>query len=479
MKKVLSGKGEQLIYVGWNGPDDPANPRNWSPKRKWFLSVIGFLFCTLVSMSVSAYSVVVTSIQEELGTSRLLAISGLSLFTLTFGAAPLVLAPLSEVWGRREIYIISAFVFGIFQIPQAVATNIQTILIVRFISGIGGSTAIALVGGTLSDLFANDERGMPMTIFSFAAFAPTGLGPLIFGYVAEFRGFRLVMWINFALAAAFTVVLAVVAKETRESVLLSRKAKKLRQETGDNRFVAQADEERASLATILKVSLTRPFRLFLTEPTIQAFTASISFAWAVLYILLISVPVVFQNVYHFSIGETGLVYTTLIVGTVAATVIGYYTNQLYLKHVGEMGPEARMYTGCLGGVMLPLGCWIWAWTTFASIHWIVPTIGLGILFAGMFLLYLTVFNYLADSYTVYAASALSAMNFWRNITGAAFPLFTDRLYDTLGIHGAGSLVAGIATLLAVIPFIAFRYGHKLRRNSKFAKEMAALQISFN
>lgn len=48
-------------------------------------------------MGVSAYSVIVTSIEEELGTSRLLAISGLSFFTLTFGAAPLVLAPLSEV----------------------------------------------------------------------------------------------------------------------------------------------------------------------------------------------------------------------------------------------------------------------------------------------------------------------------------------------------------------------------------------------
>lgn len=200
------------------------------------------------------------------------------------------------------------------------------------------------------------------------------------------------MWINFALAAAFTVLLAIVARETRESVLLSRKAKKLRQETGDQRFVAQADEERASLATILKVSLTRPFRLFLTEPTIQAFTASISFAWAVLYILLISVPVVFRDVYGFTIGETGLIYTTLIVGTVAATGIGYYTNKLYLKHVEEMGPEARMYTGMLGGVMLPVGCWIWAWTSFSSIHWIVPTIGLGVLFAGMFLLYLTVFS---------------------------------------------------------------------------------------
>lgn len=156
--------------------------------------------------------------------------------------------------------------------------------------------------------------------------------------------------------------------------------------------MAQADEERASLATILRVSLTRPFRLFLTEPTIQAFTASIAFAWAVLYILLISVPIVFREVYGFTIGETGAIYTSLILGTCAATVIGYYTNKLYLKNVDTMGPEARMYTGMVGGILFPLGCWIWAWSTFPSVHWIVPTIGLGILFAGMFLLYLTVFS---------------------------------------------------------------------------------------
>lgn len=127
------------------------------------------------------------------------------------------------------------------------------------------------------------------------------------------------MWINFALAGAFTVLLGFVAKETRESVLLSRKAKALRERTGDKRFRAQADEERASLTTIIKVSLTRPFRLFLTEPVIQAFTASISFAWAVLYMLLISVPIVYRDVYHFSVGQVGLVYASQIIGAFAAT----------------------------------------------------------------------------------------------------------------------------------------------------------------
>lgn len=267
-----------MTKVGWDGTDDPANPRNWTSSRKWGLSILGFTFCSIVSITVSGYSIAAKTIAAQLNTSVELSLAGISLFTLTFGVAPLLLAPLSEVWGRRWIYIASAFVFWIFHIPMALAQNIETMLVARFISGIGGSTAIALVGGTLSDLYSNEDRGIPMAMFAFAAFAPTGLGPVMFGYVAQLRGFRLCFWILFAMAGAFTAVIAFFQVETRESVLLSRKARWLREETGDSRFVAQADEERASLATILKVSLTRPVRLFFTEPVLQAFTLWVSFA---------------------------------------------------------------------------------------------------------------------------------------------------------------------------------------------------------
>lgn len=47
-------------------------------------------------------------------------------------------------------------------------------------------------------------------------------------------------------------------RETRGSVILSKRAKKLRKETGDERYQCRSDAERASLAVMLKVSLTRP-----------------------------------------------------------------------------------------------------------------------------------------------------------------------------------------------------------------------------
>lgn len=135
-------------------------------------------------------------IQEELQCSRELALAGISVYTVMFGISPLFLAPLGEVY-VRNVYILSAAFYTVFQIPQAIAPNIATMLAARLLSGVGGSTAISLVvscdvelqeeiqlkkgralaytqGGTLSDLFNGDKRGVPMAMFAFSAFAPTG-----------------------------------------------------------------------------------------------------------------------------------------------------------------------------------------------------------------------------------------------------------------------------------------------------------------
>lgn len=69
---------------------------------------------------------------------------------------------------------------------------------------------------------------------------------------------------------------------------------------------------------------------------------------------------------------------------------------------------------------------------------------------------------------MYAASALAANTVCRSACGAAAPLFTQYMFDALGVGGGGSLIAGVACLLAPIPFVFYRYGEPIRRRSKFA-----------
>ena len=151
-----------------------------------------------------------------------------------------------------------------------------------------------------------------------------------------------------------------------------------------------------------------------------------------------------------------------------------------------------MYAGMIGGVLVSIGAWQFAWTTWSSIHWLVPLIGITILYSGLLQIYLTAFNYVTDAYTGYAASALAArtsllqdrlrlkfdcplpfrgfaVNLGRNLLAAAVPLFGNQLYERLDIHVPGSLVASLATALTLVPLLIFRYGAWLRERSKVSQ----------
>lgn len=69
-----------------------------------------------------------------------------------------------------------------------------------------------------------------------------------------------------------------------------------------------------------------------------------------------------------------------------------YTNRLYHKNVAIRGAEARLYSGMFGGACLPVGSWIFAWGSMPQVHWIVPTIGIALLYTGIFLIYTTSFS---------------------------------------------------------------------------------------
>lgn len=104
-------------------------------------------------------------------------------------------APLSEYYGRRPVYLVSWFIFAIFQLPQALATNIETILICRFISGFAGSTPLANTGGVVHDLFGRDEGGYAVAIYALSSTDGPPFGNVSMGYIAQYKGWRWLFWV--------------------------------------------------------------------------------------------------------------------------------------------------------------------------------------------------------------------------------------------------------------------------------------------
>lgn len=364
-----------------------------------------------------------------------------------FAIAPMVLAPLSEINGRQPLFMASGVLFVICQLCTGLTQSYAGMLVVRFWAGVGGSTFSTLVGGVISDIYHTEERNKPMALFSGAVLFGTGFGPLISGFIAQNLSWRWIFYIQAISCGTTVALICIVFKETRGSVLLSQKARTLnawyeaREAAGyygfnmpdtknPNGHVSQrirwkvkSDEERTSIGKMIGISLYRPFRLLVTEPVVFWFSMWVSFAWAVLYLTLAAIPLVFGTVHGFSLQQSNAVFAAPCIGSILVTVLSIYQEKVAKKY-GKLTstPESRLYFACVESACLPVGLFMFGWTSSSNIHWIVPTLAIGIATIGIFVIYLSTFNYLADTYHRYASSALAAQSFCRNMLGKFFLL---------------------------------------------------------
>lgn len=107
----------------------------------------------------------------------------------------------------------------------------------------------------------------------------------------------------------------------------------------------------------------------------------------------------------------------------------------------------------------------------SSVHWMVPTLAGTFLSASILLVFVAYVSYIVETYTVQSASAIAANSVARYAFSAAVPLFTQQMFGALDVGPGGSLIAGVATLLSVVPFVFWKYGKQIRRRSRFAEKV--------
>ena len=196
-----------------------------------------------------------------------------ALFILGNGLGPLYLAPLSELYGRRIIYITSFSLFSIFNLGCALSPNITALSILRLLSGMAGSAASTLSGASVGDMFKREERGKAQTIYGAAPLFGPVLGGVIGGFVVYgTNGWRWLNWIM-VIAPGTSVILCVFfLRETYGPFLLRQKFKRLRTTNGGT--VCYKDDTRKS--NVFARAITRPIRLLLFAPICSLMSIYIS-----------------------------------------------------------------------------------------------------------------------------------------------------------------------------------------------------------
>lgn len=131
--------------VGWNGPNDPENPKNWSFGRKWAATAIvsAFTFISPVSSSMVAPALPILKAQFHI-TNSVESQIFMSIFVLAYAVGPLVLGPLSEIYGRVPVLQLANLWFLVFNTVCGTAKNTASMAIFRFLAGLGGSAPLSV-----------------------------------------------------------------------------------------------------------------------------------------------------------------------------------------------------------------------------------------------------------------------------------------------------------------------------------------------
>jgi len=463
--------GKEYKLVAFT-PGDKENPKNWSKAYKWWCTMVVAMTCFVVAFASSVITADIIGVSKEFNVSEEVGLITITVFVVGFGVGPMIFAPLSEIYGRRIIYASTLLLAVVFVIPCAVAKNIGTLIVCRAIDGIAFSAPMTLVGGTLADLWRNEERGVPMAAFSAAPFIGPAIGPLVGGFLSDAAGWRWLYWIQLIAAFVVWVLITFTVPETYAPTILARRAAKLRKETKDDTHVTEQDLDVRPLSERLVIFLIRPFQLLFGELIVLLISLYMSVLYGLLYMFFVAYPIVFQEGKGYSAGITGLMFIPIAVGVAMSAACAPMVNRHYLKMVhkynGKPPAEVRLIPMMLSCWLIPIGLFIFAWTSYKRLTWVGPClagwpVGFGFLF-----LYNSANNYIVDSYQHQAASALAAKTFIRSWWGAGVVLFTTQMYHRLNYQWASTLLAFIGLACCGIPFLFWKYGAGIRKRSKYA-----------
>ncbi|KAI6005602.1 major facilitator superfamily domain-containing protein [Pisolithus albus] len=458
-------------FVSCALPSD-LDPRQWSRWKRWAITVIIWNLITPIDMASTFYSGVQGQIQDEFNTSNTVATLGVGLYNLgcVFGA--LFGGPLSELYGRRPVYIVSSVCFVVFSLGSTLSPNIPTLLICRGLMGLFGSPVFSIHGGSTADLFTPAERGPVVALSTLVLQGAPTIGPVPSSFLGPVLPWRWLLGSITIWGGVLAIATILFVPETEPKAIQRKVAK-------SEGIVAGAQD--VNFFKVWSNALLRPITLLRSEPIMIWTTLYHSFVYGLLFILLEAYPHIFDAHYSMSREQTGLVFVAPFIGNMIGVLMyfGYdkpryealqHTIQVESGGKLEIEPEARLPGVLLASLLTPIGLFWFTFSANPDVHYYLPIIASVPIGMGMTLLQLSLFNYYIDLYPTMSASAIAANSAVRCVVAAVLPSVGLPLYSSLGIRNANVLLTCISCMGLPTGIILYVFGRRLRVASKWAKQ---------
>ncbi|KAJ0416733.1 major facilitator superfamily domain-containing protein [Aspergillus carlsbadensis] len=473
---------------------DPNDPLRWSTGYKIYIAILvsfAMVMCNFMAAGPTVAMVEIATDFKQGGDTTLTDwISRAAYFfnnsSLLQGVSCLFWVPLLNKYGRRPVYI-SAYILYFFMIVGAgLAKTYAAELTTRTILGIGAGAGECLAPITIADVFYLHQRGYGMAVYNAALSAGVAFGIIISGLITINYHWRTIYWVGAAMTGGLIVIVILFFPETayqRVGNPLVERSADVQKEPSSNNL------ESASIPPIPKKEsyirslrfwsgeiytdesfwrmFVRPFGLILIPPIFWA-TIVMSVTIGFLVAVVSNFASAFSTTYGFEAWQSGLCFISGMVGCFLGTFAGgpfsdWVADYFTKRNGGIREPEMRLPAIVLSVVCAPLSLVLYGCGIANQWHWMVPTIGLGLLSFSITQGTNVSFVYCIDSFRPVAGEVTVTQLAFKSCFGFLLSFYTNPWIEKSGYTAAYGAMAGISggCLLFFIPL--FFWGKSIRQ----------------
>ncbi|KAL4915387.1 MFS general substrate transporter [Aspergillus aurantiobrunneus] len=457
---------DDAYLVKWT-PNDPRDPLNWPMFKKIRFTFTGCAMIFLTCFASSIFGPAAETTASEYGVSITVMNLSVALFVAGFVVGPLFFAPFSLIVGNSIPLFISLAGCAVFQIPQALARNSETIITSRFLQGTFGSGVLAIGSGMLADVWGVYTRAIALGLSTTSITLGSSLGPIAGSYVLDRYGWRWIGWVTLFTYVVIALLTPLTIHESSRKRVLERKAAHIRKGTGDDNYHAPSEKHSLDFAALFQRYGKIPVRMMAQEPILFIVTMYLTLVYGTLYLSYQMFPYAFRS-RGWDSGTDSLPFISVILGVFSACgIVTIHTVFFYWPRLRKdiATPEDRLPPMILGGCML-VPCLLWFGWTLPK-HWFAQVVSCFFVGCALQLIFITGIIYMVDVYMPNANCALSIHVAVRSLVSATFPLWGAGVYEKLGVEWTATLLAGVGVLLMPSPIVFYVYGAKIRSWSRF------------
>ncbi|KAJ3510410.1 hypothetical protein NLJ89_g4692 [Agrocybe chaxingu] len=474
------------------------DPRAWSTVRKNASLALIASAAMIAGLAGSIQNPAVKEMEDDLpATSSQFSLS-ISMFILIQGLVPLVWSAVSEVKGRKVVYIISLSLFTLGTIVVALSRNINLVIGFRCLQAAGSSAVMSIGAATLADIFEPEVRGTKMGIFYIAPLLGPAIGPIFGGVLTSAWNWRAIFWFLAIVSGSILLAFALFFHDTfrfeRSLTYQSLLSQRLRQrarpsssfpasvESRSRSDLEKSEETRSELDKTVKLSImdVNPFK-----PAIKVLQRKnnnvILFASGLLFAFAFLVPYTSARTlaifYHYSPLKIGLVTLCYGAGNVAGSLLGgRWSDRSLARLMNESeetrNPEMRLRSTILGVCLLPPCSTALGWVCKEHLH--VSTICTFLFFCGFFnvWIYTSTLAYIVDANSGRSSTAAAANSGFRGIFAFIATELAVPVQDGLGDGWTYTILGGLMALSGSLVLLVWCKGAQWRQAAE-EREAAA------